>query len=100
VQDFGEVRQKQPKPQSASHPKSLDSSLLLKTPNTAALPEVLTASFPEKGRPWESLTDAEKMPYLQQADAELVKIHHGTGIMPRPRLAEMRAINLYKASPH
>ena len=49
-------------------------------------------------RRWQDLTAAERQPMLDQARAELVTIHVGSGITPRPKLVEVRAKNLYKAS--
>jgi len=42
------------------------------------------------------LSDAERQPYLDQAEQELVAIHAGSGITPKPKLIETRARNLYQ----
>ncbi len=47
---------------------------------------------------WEDMAEAEQRPYLDRAQQELVAIHAGSGIMPKPRLIEMRAQNLYLAA--
>lgn len=42
------------------------------------------------------LSDAQRQPYLDQAQQELMAIHAGTGITPKPKLIEARARNLYQ----
>ena len=47
---------------------------------------------------WQELAELEQMLWREQARAELVVIHAGTGITPKPKLIEVRAHNLYEAS--
>jgi hypothetical protein len=47
---------------------------------------------------WECLTETDRQPYLDQAQQELVAIHIGSGIAPKPKLIEVRAQNLYLAA--
>ena len=77
-------------------------------------PEFSLTLFSEEGEPlrnpplkdsplstrlrWEELAEAECAPYLEQAQAELVAIHAGTGIAPKPKLIEVRAQNLFLAA--
>lgn len=44
---------------------------------------------------WKELTEADQRPYLDRAQQELVAIHAGSGITPKPKLIEVRAQNLY-----
>jgi len=46
-------------------------------------------------RRWEDLTEAEQQQYLEQAGHELVALHAGSGITPKPKLIQVRAQNLY-----
>lgn len=95
----------------------LDSYILKNTSDTpAAVPEDSASLFsePEKrgeegtgeeGRGeekkepaplrWEDLTKEAQQPYIDQARQELVAIHAGSGITPKPKLVEVRARNLY-----
>ena len=97
------------KPQSAYHLKSLDSSLLQMTsPDTpGGVPEFSLTLFPDKNVPepewttvphWKLLPETEQQPWLEQARRELVAIHTGSGITPKPKLVEVRAKNLYEVS--
>lgn len=47
---------------------------------------------------WQDLTEPEQAPWLEQARGELVAIHAGTGITPKPKLIVVRARNLYETS--
>ncbi len=47
---------------------------------------------------WPSLLEAEQQPWLDQARRELLLIHAGSGITPKPKLVEVRARNLYESS--
>ena len=47
---------------------------------------------------WLCLTKTDQSPWLEQAMRELVLIHTGTGITPKPKLVEVRAKNLYEMS--
>jgi hypothetical protein len=47
---------------------------------------------------WKDLPEAARRPYLDRAQQELVAIHAGSGVTPKPRLIEMRAQNLYLAA--
>ena len=55
-------------------------------------------AFPASRRHWEGLTEKEQQPYLDRAEQELVAIHVGTGIVPKPKLIGVRAQNLYLAA--
>lgn len=46
---------------------------------------------------WTALSEAARAPWLEQARGELVAIHAGSGIPPKPRLVDVRARNLYEA---
>lgn len=46
---------------------------------------------------WADLAEPERAPWLDRARAELVAIHAGSGITPKPKLVEVRARNLYEA---
>ena len=48
-------------------------------------------------RPWPDLPEPERAPWLDRARGELVAIHAGSGITPKPKLVEVRARNLYNA---
>jgi len=85
--------------------KSLDSSLPEKTLPDAAIaaPDLLASLFkdqePDRIVPlpqrWEELAEPERRPYLDRARQELLAIHAGSGIAPKPKLIEVRAQNLY-----
>ncbi len=47
---------------------------------------------------WAKLPEADRTPWLQQAEQELAAIHAGTGITPRSHLITARAKNLYEMS--
>lgn len=47
---------------------------------------------------WAALSETQQQPWRDQAQRELVAIHVGSGITPKPMLIEMRARNLYGAS--
>lgn len=47
---------------------------------------------------WQDLTEDQQRPFVNQARAELVAIHAGSGITPKPKLVEVRARNLYEVS--
>lgn len=76
--------------------------LLLKTQeNNLNKKGVSTSSlFPETEQQpsWVELTEAARTPWLDQARGELVAIHTGSGIPPKPRLIDVRARNLYETS--
>lgn len=59
-----------------------------------------TVEEPEKTTrtAWADLPDVDRVPWLDQARAELLAIHAGSGIPPKPRLIDVRARNLYDAS--
>ena len=57
-------------------------------------PDKMPASVPV----WTALSEAQQFPWRDQAQRELVAIHTGSGIAPRPMLIEIRAQNLYKLS--
>ena len=44
------------------------------------------------------MSGTEQQPWLEQARRELVAIHTGSGITPKPKLVEVRAKNLYEVS--
>lgn len=85
--------------------KSLDSSLPEKTfPDAATAAPDFSASLFEDQEPnrtdplpqrWEDLAEPERRPYLDRARQELLAIHAGSGIAPKPKLIEVRAQNLY-----
>lgn len=45
---------------------------------------------------WQDLTEEAQRPYVDQARHELVAIHAGSGITPKPKLVEVRARNLHE----
>ncbi|MGI4791055.1 MAG: hypothetical protein ACRYFS_19690 [Janthinobacterium lividum] len=47
---------------------------------------------------WKALSEADQLPWRDQARRELVAIHAGSGITPKPMLVEVRAKNLYEVS--
>ena len=78
--------------------------LLLKTQNNNLNKKGISTSslFPETEQPsspsWVELTEGARVPWLDQAQGELLAIHAGTGITPKPKLVEVRARNLYETS--
>jgi len=48
----------------------------------------------EQAQAWRR-EEAERRPYLDRAQQELVAIHAGSGVIPKPRLIEVRAQNMY-----
>ena len=70
--------------------------------SSSDVPEFSLSLFQEEDnpamRPWPSLSEAEQFPWLNQAQRELVAIHTGSGITPKPKLIEVRARNLYELS--
>ncbi len=56
------------------------------------------ASPPHPPQRWGDLAEADQQPYLDRARQELVAIHAGSGITPKPKLIEVRAQNLYLAA--
>jgi len=57
-------------------------------------PEPTAALVPD----WTALSEPQQQPWRDQAQQELVAIHAGTGITPKPMLIEVRARNIYSAS--
>ena len=47
---------------------------------------------------WAALSEVQQFPWRDQAQRELVAIHVGSGITPKPMLIEIRAKNLYEMS--
>lgn len=82
--------------------RSLNTPITLNTSDTpAAAPEVFASLFEEEGKApkrFQDLTEAAQQPFVDQARAELVAIHAGSGVTPRPKLVEVRAINIYEQS--
>lgn len=85
-------------------PQGCGASQTLKKKNEVETGEEFSASLfeeedtePEKLAPqhWQDLVEAEQQPFVDQARAEMIAIHAGSGIAPRPKLVEVRAINLY-----
>ena len=56
-------------------------------------------SEPEQTPPhvpvWVSLSEIQQRPWRDQAQRELVALHAGSGITPKPKLIQVRARNLY-----
>jgi hypothetical protein len=78
---------------------SPESSLTLFSEEEAPLNPPPLKDLPLRAWPrWVDLPEAEQRPYLDRAQQELVAIHAGSGIAPKPRLIEMRAQNLYLAA--
>ena len=111
VKEAEERTQKQPRlPDThiAYRLKSLDSSLLQMTlPDTpSGVSECSASLFEEQSSEpewasvplWKLLSETEQQPWLEQARRELVAIHTGSGITPKPKLVEVRAKNLYEMS--
>ena len=82
---------------------SLDSLEFKENPSS----EFSLTLFPDKNVPepewasvphWKLLSGTEQQPWLEQARRELVAIHTGSGITPKPKLVEVRAKNLYEMS--
>ena len=104
--------------QNESNRSQLDSKSVQDEPTLidySSLPETLLASssdgpdfslslFPEPEQiaslasTWADLSETQQQPWRDEARQELVAIHTGTGITPRPMLIEMRARNIYGAS--
>ena len=57
-------------------------------------PDKIISSVPV----WAALSEAQQFPWRDQAQRELVAIHTGSGITPKPMLIEIRAKNLYEMS--
>ena len=83
----------------------LNTPITLDTPNTpGAAPEGFASLLSEEegkeptARPWPDLPEPERSPWLDRARGELVAIHAGSGITPKPKLVEVRARNLYEVS--
>jgi len=82
-----------------------DSFLILKNPLNSSSEfslslfsgqDVLAKPRPlETVRRWDDLTEAEQQQYFEQAGHELVALHVGSGITPKPKLIQVRARNLY-----
>ncbi len=86
-----------------------ESFSVLQNPLDSSL-EFLLTLFPDEEVPpfnnaslsiwprWEDLAEAKRASYLERARTELVAIHVGSGIAPKPKLIEVRAQNLYLAA--
>lgn len=104
--------------QDESKPSQLDSGSVQDEPTLidySSLPKTLLNSssdasefslslFPEPEQTvllapsWADLSETQQQPWRDQAQRELIAIHVGTGITPKPMLIEMRARNIYGAS--
>ena len=104
--------------QDESRPSQLDSNSVQNEPTLidySSLPETLLNSSsdasdfslslfsePDKIIPsvpvWAALSEVQQFPWRDQAQRELVAIHAGSGITPKPMLIEIRAKNLYEMS--
>ena len=90
------VSTQSPSRSSAKHgtSKRENSKSLSETSNETSSGEAPTAHSDS----FASLSDQEQAPWLEQAEQELIAIHAGTGIKPKPKLIEVRAENLWLAT--
>jgi hypothetical protein len=111
-QDESKARQDESKPSQLdsdsvqNEPTLIDYSSLPKTPLNSSSdasdfsltlfsePDKIPTSVPV----WAALSEAQQFPWRDQAQRELVAIHVGSGITPKPMLIEIRAKNLYEMS--
>ena len=76
----------------SASPTRLPRASCIKADKSAPEPEWATVPH------WKLLSGTEQQPWLEQARRELVAIHTGSGITPKPKLVEVRAKNLYEVS--
>jgi len=111
-QDESKPKQNESKPSQLDsdpvqdEPTLIDYSSLPKTllNSSSDAPEFSLSLFPEPEQTvplapaWADLSETQQQPWRDQAQRELIAIHVGTGITPKPMLIEMRARNIYGAS--
>lgn len=102
MQDESKLSQVDSKPVQ-NEPTLIDYSSLPKTPlnSSSDIAEFSLSLFsePEQTPPsvpaWANLSETQQQPWRDQAERELVVLHAGSGITPKPKLIQVRAQNLY-----